>query len=89
VTYPGFTPVGNATLVVANVLTCNKHSHSFSNQFAHPGGASCLTVALRLRCTGMDDVYICPQLFFAWGGQGFEVGAMMTAGSHRRPLFKR
>jgi hypothetical protein len=27
VTYPGFTPVGNATLVVANVLTCNKHSH--------------------------------------------------------------
>jgi hypothetical protein len=26
VTYPGFTPVGNATLVVANVLTCNKHS---------------------------------------------------------------
>jgi hypothetical protein len=23
---PGFTPVGNATLVVANVLTCNKHS---------------------------------------------------------------
>jgi hypothetical protein len=30
VTYPGFTPVGNATLVVANVLTCNKHS-----QIAH------------------------------------------------------
>jgi hypothetical protein len=28
VTYPGFTPVGNATLVVANVLTCNKHSQS-------------------------------------------------------------
>jgi hypothetical protein len=27
VTYPGFTPVGNATLAVANVLTCNKHSH--------------------------------------------------------------
>jgi hypothetical protein len=26
VTDPGFTPVGNATLVVANVLTCNKHS---------------------------------------------------------------
>jgi hypothetical protein len=26
VTYPGFTPVGNAALVVANVLTCNKHS---------------------------------------------------------------
>jgi hypothetical protein len=26
VTYPGFTPVGNATLVVANVLMCNKHS---------------------------------------------------------------
>jgi hypothetical protein len=22
-----FYPVGNATLVVANVLTCNKHSH--------------------------------------------------------------
>jgi hypothetical protein len=29
VTYPGFTPVGNATLVVANVLTCNKHSQSY------------------------------------------------------------
>jgi hypothetical protein len=29
VTYPGFTPVGNATLVVANVLTCNKHSQKF------------------------------------------------------------
>jgi hypothetical protein len=26
VLYPGSTPVGNATLVVANVLTCNKHS---------------------------------------------------------------
>ena len=24
--YPGSTPVGNATLVVANVLTCNKHT---------------------------------------------------------------
>jgi hypothetical protein len=28
VIYPGSTPVGNATLVVANVLTCNKHSHN-------------------------------------------------------------
>jgi hypothetical protein len=27
VIYPGSTPVGNATLVVANMLTCNKHSH--------------------------------------------------------------
>jgi hypothetical protein len=26
VIYPGSTPVGNATLVVANVLTCTKHS---------------------------------------------------------------
>jgi hypothetical protein len=26
VIYPGSTPVGNATLVVANVLTCNKHT---------------------------------------------------------------
>jgi hypothetical protein len=26
VIYPGSTPVGNATLVVANVLTCDKHS---------------------------------------------------------------
>jgi hypothetical protein len=26
VIYPGSTPVGNATLVVANVLRCNKHS---------------------------------------------------------------
>jgi hypothetical protein len=24
--YPGSTPVGNATLVVANVLTCNKNN---------------------------------------------------------------
>jgi hypothetical protein len=24
--YSGYTPVGNATLVVANVLTCNKYS---------------------------------------------------------------
>jgi hypothetical protein len=40
VTYPGFTPVGNATLVVANVLTCNKHSHIhteyWSQAAAHP-----------------------------------------------------
>jgi hypothetical protein len=28
VIYPGSTPVGNATLVVANVLTCNKHSQN-------------------------------------------------------------
>jgi hypothetical protein len=27
VIYPGSTPVGNATLGVANVLTCNKLSH--------------------------------------------------------------
>jgi hypothetical protein len=33
VTYLGLTPVGNATLVVANVLTCNKHSHS--GQLSH------------------------------------------------------
>jgi hypothetical protein len=26
VIYPGSTPVGGATLVVANVLTCNKYS---------------------------------------------------------------
>jgi adenylate kinase len=26
VIYPGYIPVGNATLVVANVLTCNTHS---------------------------------------------------------------
>jgi hypothetical protein len=26
VIYPGSTPVGNATLVVANMLTCNKYS---------------------------------------------------------------
>jgi hypothetical protein len=26
VIYPGSTPVGNATLVVANVLTCDKNS---------------------------------------------------------------
>jgi hypothetical protein len=29
VIYPGSTPVGNATLVVANVLTCNKHSPKY------------------------------------------------------------
>jgi hypothetical protein len=28
VIYPGSTPVGNATLVVANVLTCNKYSQN-------------------------------------------------------------
>jgi hypothetical protein len=32
VTYPGFTPVGNATLVVANVLTCNKHSQMLEKE---------------------------------------------------------
>jgi hypothetical protein len=30
VIYPGSTPVGNATLVVANVLTCNKHSQNIT-----------------------------------------------------------
>jgi hypothetical protein len=30
VIYPGSTPVGNATLVVANVLTCNKHSQVYT-----------------------------------------------------------
>jgi hypothetical protein len=29
VIYPGSTPVGNATLVVANVLTCNKYSQKY------------------------------------------------------------
>jgi hypothetical protein len=29
VIYPGSTPVGNATLVVANVLTCNKHTPKY------------------------------------------------------------
>ena len=28
--YPGYIPVGNATLVVANVLTCNTHSPKFT-----------------------------------------------------------
>jgi hypothetical protein len=31
VIYPGSTPVGNATFVVANVLTCNKHSQLLSS----------------------------------------------------------
>jgi hypothetical protein len=35
VIYPGSTPVGNATLVVANVLTCNKHSQYSGIQCAH------------------------------------------------------
>jgi hypothetical protein len=34
VIYPGSTPVGNATLVVANVLTCNKHSQYCKQQSA-------------------------------------------------------
>jgi hypothetical protein len=35
VIYPGSTPVGNATLVVANVLTCNKHSPEVQNTLWH------------------------------------------------------
>jgi hypothetical protein len=31
VIYPGSTPVGNATLVVANVLTCNKHTPNYES----------------------------------------------------------
>jgi hypothetical protein len=30
VIYPGSIPVGNATLVLANVLTCNKHSPMYA-----------------------------------------------------------
>jgi hypothetical protein len=39
VTYPGFTPVGNATLVVANVLTCNKHSPKWIGAQKRVGGS--------------------------------------------------
>jgi hypothetical protein len=46
VTYPGFTPVGNATLVVANVLTCNKHSLKKKQKHEHTCNAQCM---LRLR----------------------------------------
>jgi hypothetical protein len=46
VTYPGFTPVGNATLVVANVLTCNKHSHIIAAQ-PHPGCMAYLACGTR------------------------------------------
>jgi hypothetical protein len=41
VTYPGFTPVGNATLVVANVLTCNKHS-PYAPSAVHTPVPACL-----------------------------------------------
>jgi hypothetical protein len=34
VIYPSSTPVGNATLVVANVLTCNKYSHNYQLRFS-------------------------------------------------------
>jgi hypothetical protein len=34
VIYPGSTPMGNATLVVANVLTCNKYSPIFLSSSA-------------------------------------------------------
>jgi hypothetical protein len=37
VIYPGSTPVGNATLVVANVRTCNKHSPIEPQGLAHMG----------------------------------------------------
>jgi hypothetical protein len=49
VTYPGFTPVGNATLVVANVLTCNKHSrimHARVYCVAASTSTSCISVVL-------------------------------------------
>jgi hypothetical protein len=54
VTYPGFTPVGNATLVVANVLTCNKHSlkeqeHTHSSHVHLPCIRTCMTNALGRR----------------------------------------
>jgi hypothetical protein len=36
VIYPGSTPVGNATLVVANVLTCSKHSQKVATTTSVP-----------------------------------------------------
>jgi hypothetical protein len=41
--YPGSSPVGNATLVVVNVLTCNKHSQNPDFKYAYG-------VLLVLRC---------------------------------------
>jgi hypothetical protein len=57
VTYPGFTPVGNATLVVANVLTCNKHSqkkyvlYSTTGCHIHPPPPNTLSAAHLLPLT--------------------------------------
>jgi hypothetical protein len=41
VIYPGSTPVGNATLVVANVLTCNKYSQKIRTKRDHSTAAVC------------------------------------------------
>jgi hypothetical protein len=44
VIYPGSTPVGNATLVVANVLKCNKLSQYLTTPKGLLRGACCLTM---------------------------------------------
>jgi hypothetical protein len=61
VIYSGSTPVGNATLVVANVLTCNKHSPiyklSYTNSRSLCGSVtSTAAVACCLRVVQMCSV---------------------------------
>jgi hypothetical protein len=49
VIYPGSTPVGNATLVVANVLTCSKHSQKVLGERGAP------TPALHARLDALSN----------------------------------
>jgi hypothetical protein len=56
VTYPGFTPVGNATLVVANVLTCNKHSQKPARHVPQTSvDAKCVVVCSQIRTKSIDN----------------------------------
>jgi hypothetical protein len=63
VTYPGFTPVGNATLVVANVLKCNKHSQiSFPNPVLHCTMTSTAQLTYQVPYLSLSEpAAICPQ----------------------------
>jgi hypothetical protein len=51
VIYPGSTPVGNATLVVANVLTCNKHSQNCQPFMLHVSEVGLSAGCLLLQCS--------------------------------------
>jgi hypothetical protein len=58
VIYPGSTPVGNATLVVANVLTCNKYSQKIytcrNNASLSRPQPLCCTVTVDVTWVRMD-----------------------------------